>query len=260
MPRAKKTEVATIQHRTPSTEAQQAFSLIERVAGDPSIPIERLERLMAMRDAIVAKDNEDAFNEVMALAQAEMKVINADAENDSTKSKYATYAAVDRAARPIYSKYGFGLSFDEEDSPKAEHVRVVCYVTACKHTRKYRIDMPADGKGAKGGDVMTKTHATGSAFAYGQRYLVKNIFNLAIDRDDDGNKAGKVTLPMVTDEQLKNLQKLAKDGKADLPKFCTLFRIKTLNELPAALYDEAVKQLQRKVKAAAQPKQEAPVL
>src|SRR5690606_15862485 len=51
--------------------------------------------------------------------------------------------------------------------------------------------MPADGKGAKGGDVMTKTHAAGSAMSYGQRYLLKLIFNVAIgENDDDGNSAG----------------------------------------------------------------------
>ena len=44
-------------------------------------------------------------------------------------------------------------------------------------------------KGAKGGDVMTKTHAAGSALTYGQRYLLKMIFNIAIGSDDDGNAA-----------------------------------------------------------------------
>jgi hypothetical protein len=35
--------------------------------------------------------------------------------------------------------------------------------------------MPGDGKGAKGGDVMTKTHATGAALSYGQRYLAECV-------------------------------------------------------------------------------------
>jgi hypothetical protein len=50
--------------------------------------------------------------------------------------------------------------------------------------------MPVDGKGARGGDVMTKTHAMGSGVSYGMRYLLRMIFNLAIDYDDDGNAAG----------------------------------------------------------------------
>ena len=46
------------------------------------------------------------------------------------------------------------------------------------------------GKGAKGGDVMTKTHAFGSGTSYGMRYLLKMIFNVAIgEEDDDGNSA-----------------------------------------------------------------------
>jgi len=62
---------------------------------------------------------------------------------------------------------------------------------ASGHTRTYSCDMPADGKGAKGNDVMTKTHAAGSAMSYGQRYLLKLIFNVAIgEQDDDGNGAG----------------------------------------------------------------------
>jgi len=35
---------------------------------------------------------------------------------------------------------------------------------------------------------MTKTHAAGSGMSYGQRYLLKMIFNIAFS-DDDGNKA-----------------------------------------------------------------------
>jgi hypothetical protein len=58
------------------------------------------------------------------------------------------------------------------------------------YAREYHIDMPADGKGAKGGDVMTKTHAVGSAVSYGMRYLLKMIFNVAVgEDDDDGNTA-----------------------------------------------------------------------
>src|SRR5262245_41093248 len=41
-----------------------------------------------------------------------------------------------------------------------------------------------------GGDVMSRTHATASACSYGMRYLATMIFNLSIDRDDDGNAAG----------------------------------------------------------------------
>jgi len=94
--------------------------------------------------------------------------------------------------RPIYTKHGFGLSFNTAESPIADHIRIVCEVTHIGGGSKvYHIDMPNDGKGAKGGDVMTKTHATGAAITYGCRYLLKMIFNVAVGEDDtDGNMPG----------------------------------------------------------------------
>jgi hypothetical protein len=174
-------------------EGSTLLAVISRAASDPQTDVEKMERLMAMYERIEAKNAERAFNEAMNEAQSEIRTISADADNPQTRIKYATLAKLDKVLRPIYVKHGFSLSFDEGDSPKPEHVRVVCYVAhKAGHTRIYHRDMPADGKGAKGGDVMTKTHAAGAAGSYGARYLLKGIFNVAIgEEDDDGNGAGE---------------------------------------------------------------------
>lgn len=164
------------------------LSVISRAASDPTIDIEKMERLLAMQERLVAKTAEAAFNEAMSAAQSEMRPVSADAHNPQTRSRYATYAKLDNAIRPIYTSHGFALSFDTGDAP-AECVRVLCYVShRAGHARTYKVDMPADGKGAKGGDVMTRTHAMGAGMSYGSRYLLKLIFNIAVGEDDtDGN-------------------------------------------------------------------------
>ena len=169
--------------------ADALLSAIIKIVDDPAIDVGKMERLMEMHDRLVVKKAETAFNAGMTACQAEMKQISADADNPQTRSKYATYAKMDAYLRPIYTKHGFALSFDEGDSPKPEHVRVVCYVSHNEgYSRTYHRDMPADGKGAKGGDVMTKTHASGAASSYGARYILKGIFNVAIgEYDIDGN-------------------------------------------------------------------------
>jgi hypothetical protein len=157
-------------------EGATLLAVIARAAKDPDTDVEKLERLMAMIERVEAKNAERAFNEAMNAAQSEMRPVSADADNPQTRSKYATFAKLDSALRPIYTKHGFSLSFDEGESPKPEHVRVLCYVAhSAGFTRVYHRDMPADGKGAKGGDVMTKTHAAGAAGSYGARYLLKGI-------------------------------------------------------------------------------------
>jgi hypothetical protein len=172
-----------------------------------------------------AKRAADAFNIAMSEAQANMRPIAADASNPQTHSRYASYAAIDKALRPIYTSSGFGLTFNTGDSTLSEHVRVICDVVhTAGHSKQYHIDMPADGKGAKGGDAMTKTHATGSAVSYGMRYLLKMIFNVAVgEDDDDGNAAtaprngnGAATPPEGYDEWLNDLRAVADEGIAKL--------------------------------------------
>ena len=181
---------------TAAPEQQTALTPIEivaRAASDPNVDADKMERLYALMERQQAQQAEIAFNDAMSSAQGKMGRISADATNPQTSSQYATYGKLDRALRPIYSQHGFSLSFDSTDSPKDDHARFLCYCShAAGHTRTYRIDIPVDGQGAKGNDVMTKTHAVGSGASYGMRYLLKMIFNVAVgEDDDDGNAAGR---------------------------------------------------------------------
>lgn len=172
----------------PAAPVSNMLEIISRAASDPNVDIEKLERLMALKERMDAKQAEIDFNAAMSRIQAETRRIAADGSNRQTNSKYATYAALDRVLRPIYTREGLSLSFGTETAPEGM-VGMVCYVShEHGHTREYRAQVPSDGKGAKGGDVMTKTHAFGSGTSYGMRYLLKMIFNVAIgEDDDDGN-------------------------------------------------------------------------
>jgi hypothetical protein len=228
------------------SDADSLIHMIERVARDPSADMAKLERLMDMSQTIREREAERAFNEAMASVQSKTRAVAADANNPQTHSKYATYFALDKAIRATYSSAGFGLSFNTEDGAAQDHVRVVCYVTHGSHTRKYHVDMPADGKGAKGGDVMTKTHAVGAAMTYGQRYLLKMIFNMAIGDDDDGNAAGN--RETISEEQATALLAKIEAVGANYALFLQHFKIADLAELPKAKHQNAIDALNAKVK------------
>lgn len=180
----------------PAPEAATIFQIIERAARDQNVDIDKMERLILMQERMHARRAELEFDNAMADAQQEMQPVRKDANNPQTRSKYASYGALDTAIRPVYTRHGFSLSFDTADGAPADCVRVVCKVAhRSGHRERPHIDIPADGKGAKGGDVMTKTHATGSAVSYGKRYLLCMIFNIATGNDDDGNRAGSRPTP-----------------------------------------------------------------
>ena len=226
-------------------ESRSLIQVIERAAHSKDVDIEKMERLLAMHERITAKNAEALFNDAMNKAQSEIGRVAADAENQQTRSKYATYAALDRVVRPIYTSHGFSLSFNTAESPE-NTVTVLCYVSHNEgHTRTYQATIPADGKGAKGGDVMTKTHAIGSGMQYGQRYLLKLIFNIAIGVDDDGNGAGA---PVITESQAADLTALLEEVGANKEAFCQYFKVSSVESLPAKAFSHAVKMIEAKRK------------
>ena len=233
-------------------------AVIERLVTNPAADVDKLGRLLEFHERITAQRAKAEFDAALSAAQAEMGRVGRDAVNPQTRSRYASYGALDRALRPIYTRHGFGLSFNSGEAPLPEHVRVLCEVThSGGFAKSYHLDMPADGKGAKGGDVMTKTHAVGSAMSYGMRYLLKMIFNVAVgEGDDDGNGAGgkpQAAEPDGLETFWDDLTTIADSGGIDnLKKFWSLPKHEPLRNYvlkhKAAAW-AALKQRAEKVKA-----------
>lgn len=197
-------------------QTSSVLSVIERAASDPNVDVVKMEKLLDMQERVLIKQQEAEFFAALNACQRAMGRIAADSDNRQTRSKYASYAALDKVLRPIYTDQGLSLSFDTETCEKQDMVRVLCYVSHTNgFTKRYGADMPADGKGAKGGDVMTKTHATGAAMSYGMRYLLKMIFNVAIGEDDtDGNMPGDWLADVKAINKSKDVKELQANYKA----------------------------------------------
>lgn len=246
--------VAKIENAEVADYSASLMEVISKAARDPNVDIDKMERLLQMQERVQARDAETAFNQALNAAQKEMRPIAANASNPQTKSRYATFDKLDRVLRPIYTEHGFSLSFDEGDSPKAEHVRVLCYVSHVGgHTRTYHRDMPADGKGAKGGDVMTKTHAAGAAGSYGARYLLKGIFNVAVgEEDDDGNGPRAKTPALIADSDVALIQQYCQAlGGTTLTDLLTAYRVESIPDLTAVQAGAVIKRLKDKLADAA---------
>ena len=236
---------------TAQTAPMTILEIISHAARDPDTDVDKLERLIAMAERTRAKDAEQAFGAAMASAQGELGRVSADATNPQTRSKYASYAALDRAVRPVYTRHGFALSFDTSPDTVPDHVRVLCHVShKAGHTRTYQADMPADGKGAKGGDVMTKTHAAGAAMSYGSRYLLKMIFNVAVGEDDKDGNAGEIS-GVLDESQVEHVFTLIQRVGADRDKFVQFMGVESVPDILAKDYEKAIKALNLKATAAA---------
>lgn len=223
------------------SEGMAIIQMIERIATNPDADVNKMQMILDVKLKVMGIEAKSAYTNSMTAAQSEMMPVSADASNPQTKSKYASYVKLDRAVRPIYTKHGFSLSFSEGETNKENHIRIVCIVSHNSgHDERHFADMPADGKGAKGGDVMTKTHAAGAAFAYGQRYLLKMVFNIAVGEfDDDGNSASGT----VTEEQAQALEerieKIADDKIKATKTICDFLGVSNLRAIPSSMHGKA---------------------
>jgi len=244
------TKVAKIQDAPPPAETGIS-SILDKLMANPDLPIERAEQAFNFYLKVQDEQARKEFATAMVAAQAAMKPVRKDADNGQTKSKYASFDALDRAIRDIYTNHGFAISYNTETTA-ADSLNVVANVMhSSGYERRYEILMPADGKGAKGGDVMTKTHATGSAFQYGRRYLLAGIFNLAITtKDDDGNRANGEP-GVITGEQAEELAKLITETKTDIAKFLEMGGLDSISDMPANQYKAAKALLLKKKEARA---------
>jgi len=254
---SKKTELQTVNKKEAaipmsSDPAVAMIQVMERAVLNPAVDVDKMERIMEMQLKVIKRNAEIEFNQAMANCQSGMKAIATDMENDN--NKFASYIALDRVLRPIYSQEGFALSFNTEPRTQEDMVTVLCYVThRTGHTRTYTIDMPADGKGPQGGAVMSKTHATGAASSYGMRYLLKMIFNVAIGQDDtDGHAPEVEQRTYITEDQINMLDSKIRDHEVDMKGFLNWMKrelkIKSLETIPDNFYDYVDQKIDQAIK------------
>jgi hypothetical protein len=168
---------------------QVAFQKALDAGGPEALAVaDRIIEQMAKQRDYEARDH---FNNSLLRIQQALKPIAKRGHGEKPGQKYALIEDIDSALNPLLAREGMTLSFEPSISDKPNMITVAAVLAQGAYERRYPIEMPADGAGPKGGSVMTRTHATGSAMTYGKRYLKNFIFDLQFKQaDDDGRAAG----------------------------------------------------------------------
>lgn len=171
------------------------LSVIERAARDPSVDIEKLERLFALKERMDAQEAKRAFIEGKIAMRAELPEITMKGHiiirdrNDQNKiiqdTPFARFEDIHEAVMPVLTAHGFDLAFRNGLAPDGK-VRVTTILSHRDgHEESTDFDLPHDGSGSK-----NAVQAVGSSTSYGKRYGVLSILNIKVaGEDDDGDKA-----------------------------------------------------------------------
>lgn len=237
----------------PATDAPMV-AMIERIVMDPSIPIDRLEQMLAMKERMEDRAREDgerqakkAYFAAMSKCQAELPVVVKRRKNTHTNSTYADLAAIEEQAMPVIHAHGFSVSFQPDGYNDKGELRIKWEIAHDEgHSRDGVGEIPVDGAGSQGKVNKTGTQAFGSTATYGRRYLLCMLFNISTGDDRDGNRPEDQGGP-ISAEQADTLRKLIEDNSRDIVKFCNYFRIEAIPDLPAKEFASAITALTKKV-------------
>ncbi len=232
----------------PVTMSDGILAVIARAAADPNVDIDKMERLLEMQERVIARSAKEAFNAALAEMQPNLPVIGerggiSTDKGKTVQSTYALWEDVNEAIRPILAEHGFALSFKVRRA-EGEIITTGILSHRLGHSEETELGLPTDNSGSK-----NAVQAVGSSTSYGKRYTAFALLNLtSTGEDDDGDKGGRA--PSISREQFDTLDGLADAVNADKGRFCKLYKVTSLRDLPATMFSEAQRRLREKDPAA----------
>ena len=238
------------------------LALIEKVIVNKEVDADKLRVLVDLQIQLEDRQAEKAFDADMIEAQSEVRALSWDKINTERNSRNVSYPKIDAMLRPIRLKYGFTQTWDSEPSSMADMMVVCCDVIhRSGHRRRYRLPMPIDNMGPKGGSgVMTKQQGVGGGSSYGIRKLASMIWDipLLVDKDDNDGNPIRAT---VSESQAKILNdlygRLSEATRAKVLEYMTNTykqEIKAVEDIPAGRYKHAETTLARALNSEAKGK------
>jgi hypothetical protein len=169
-----------------------------------NVPIESLERLLAMRTQVKAEQAKEAFDEAMASAQGEFPVIEKKKEGNRTNSgvvafMYAPIEYIEKMVRPTLTKYNLSSSF--KTIITKDSVTVVCIAKhKLGHSDSSEIVLPIATKT----NVMSDAQAVVSTVSFAKRYAFCNVFGITVGGEDNEKDLGKGKITEAIVEEVRS--------------------------------------------------------
>jgi hypothetical protein len=157
---------------------------------ESNIPVESLERLLAMRQTLKEEQAKEAFFNAMANFQADCPVIKKNKkvlQKNSSQVRYS-YASLDSIVSqisPFLKKYGLSYMFKStcQDGAVIQSCEVH-HILGHVETSSFSIPIDADG-------YMGDAQKSGSASSFAKRYALTDAFGILTgDQDDDAQSLG----------------------------------------------------------------------
>lgn len=164
-----------------TTENNSFLALMQTALTTPNMDVSVLKDMLAMQKEVMVQQAIIDFNNDFSEMSREIPVIAHTKKSYSTT--YTPLEDIVNIIRPILSKYGFSVSFNN-NQVAAGFITITCQLRhKGGHMIENMLTLPTEAA-TKGMNAM---QAIGAAISYGKRYTLCGILNIATTADDDGN-------------------------------------------------------------------------
>lgn len=234
-----------------AADAGTIMAVISRAASDPTVNVEKLERLTALYERIKANEARTAYMAALAAMQPNLPVVEKRGRIKISKSAddkgqaYALWEDISEAIKPTLQQHGFTLSFRTGVAADGKITVTGILGHASGHQEETTITLPHDSSGSK-----NAVQAVGSSTSYGKRYTATALLNLTFRGEDDDGRAAGIG-PAISADDAETLRAKIAATKLASAKFLERFRIERVEDLPASQLEEATRQLEERAAAIA---------
>jgi hypothetical protein len=231
------------QELVPATENNAMVSMFERMASDPNVDVDKLERLMQMRERAVERQAKADFDAAMADMQPELPTIGERGKamvDSKVRYTYAQWEDINTAIKPVLQKHGFALTFRTDFKNGITVTGVLSHRNG--HREETSIMLPADASGGK-----NAVQAVASSVSYGKRYTGGALLNLTSHGEDDD--AYRAAVETVSDAQEIQISDMLEATGSDKAKFLKWLKVEKVSDIPAKSFDSVMVTLKAKERA-----------
>ena len=205
------------------------LDVIARAASDPLVNVEKLERLLAIQERLLADQRKTAYYAALARLQAKLPQIAKEGvildRDGKARNRYAKIEDIDVAIRPLCAEEGFSFSFDSKSLPGGAGSEYSC---AMQH-REGHVETKSLVLTVDSGAGRNAVQSAGSSISYAKRYLLGMHLHLVMrDEDDDGNGRAPITAEQATD-----LQAALKEAGGSAERFLRFLNAPSFDEIRA---------------------------
>lgn len=207
--------------------------------------VQALEKMCNLYERMEAKNAEKEFAAAFVKLQSEIPKIEPTrgipGKSGQVKFMYAPYEEIMRKVRPLISKHGFTITFDNDFSDG--RVVVTCKL---QHIAGHKTETKHAARVGSGPVNSSEAQADGAAQTYAKRFALCSALNIVIEHDTDAANDARNEGAPITADQAADLRALCEEVKADKVKFLEYAEAATFEEISDVKLKNLVQVLERK--------------